>query len=493
MKLSRAWRLLIIDDDASVRSVLESRFARKGFEIALASSGDEALKLLKTFEPDAALTDIRMPGLDGFEVLKQITVPTILMTGHGDKESAIKAVEAGAFAFFEKPFDLDALEVAARRAAERSELLKERAALLEKLDRLCRLQGRELENYARQAQDRAQFIGKCAKILEIHETLERLARKPVASLLILGETGTGKEVTARELHQLTHGDSANSAPFVALNCSAIPPDLFESELYGHEKGSFSGATATRVGLAEAARDGTLFLDEIGDMDAKHQTKLLRLIQEKKFRRVGSISEINFTGRIVAATHRDLSSKDSRFREDLFYRLSVVSVTLPPLRERGADVLLLAEALCKRYGLKGVAPERVPDLAQHRWPGNIRELNNWIERASILGEHDSSSLVSSQIPGQRETATHHEAPYDGSTAASTLDEIARSNWEAMSSGQKSIKDLRDELLENLDRSLISQALDRHEFNISAAAKSLGLDRKNLARRMKELGLDPRKVA
>jgi DNA-binding NtrC family response regulator len=402
-------------------------------------------------------------------------VPTILITGHGDKESAIRAVEAGAFAFFEKPFDLVALEFTVVRGAERHVLEAERRDLLAKLERLCKLQSRELE--VLNSKESSPFIGESAAIDETKSLLARLSKKPLAPLLILGETGTGKEVVARELHRLTHGES-NRAPFLALNCAAIPTELLESELYGHEKGSFSGAQTTRIGLAEAARDGTLFLDEIGDMDPRHQAKLLRLLQERKFRRVGSNNEIDFTGRIVAATHRDLKkfAETERFREDLYYRLSVISVVLPPLRERGTDIQLLAEKLCTKHGLRGLAPERWAEIVTYRWPGNIRELNNWIERAAILGLHDDEGLLTAPMPGVSEA-----------TAAVT-DRPTLSFSEGLS-----IKQLREQLMDEYDRRWIEQALDKNRGNISAAAKALGLDRKNLAKRMKDLGLGSAKKA
>jgi transcriptional regulator with PAS, ATPase and Fis domain len=317
----------------------------------------------------------------------------------------------------------------------------------------------------------SQFVGECEAILKIKETLHRLGKKPQTSVLILGESGTGKEVVARELHQQTHGPASFAkVPFVALNCSAIPPDLLESELYGHEKGAFSGALSSKMGLAEAARDGTLFLDEIGDMDVRHQAKLLRLIQEKTFRRVGATSELAFHGRIVAATHRDLLARanEGLFREDLYYRLSVIHLTLPPLRERGSDVLLLAESICFKHGLSGLAPERIAELLAYAWPGNIRELNNWIERASILGGHDDAGLMTDLLPSNSSHASQ-----SGVAPIALVGDL---------------KQMREKMLEDLDRRAIQAALLSSDYNISIAAKKLGIDRKNLGRRIKELDLD-----
>lgn len=464
-------KVLVIDDEATIRDLLKGRLERKGYVVSVAVNGSEAIALQETFQPHVVISDIRMPGLDGFEVLKAMKVPTLLITGHGDKESAIQAVEAGAFGFFEKPFDLDALEVSVRRAAEKERLESEKAKLLEQLDRLCKYQNRELELL--DAKVSGNFIGEHPQILEIKEILKRLALKPFASLLIGGESGTGKEVIARELHRLSHSES-HRIPFMALNCAAIPTELFESELYGHEKGSFSGAHQNRIGLAEACREGTLFLDEIGDMDPRHQAKLLRLLQERSFRRVGSNQEIPFKGRIVSATHRDLKkrSAEGSFREDLYYRLSMLQCVLPPLRERGEDVHRIAEALCQKHGLAGLSPERLAEIRGYNWPGNIRELNNWIERASILGDFDAQKRVTAPVP---------RVDNDGTTPLL--------NFVPTATG-KNLKELRAELLANGDRRWIEDALAQCQGNISAASRQLGLDRKNLAKRMRELGLDKR---
>ncbi len=459
--------VLVIDDEAQIRKLIRGRLERRGYEVFEAEEGAAAILLASKHNPWVVVSDIRMPGLDGFGVLEAIKVPTILITGHGDKETAIQAVEKGAFSFFEKPFDMEALEVAVQRAGERFQLELEKAELIRKLESLCKLQNRELEFLDKQIPSR--FIGESPKVQEVREVLKRLVIKPKASLLILGETGTGKEVVARELHLGTHGNSTRS-PFLALNCASIPADLFESELYGHEKGSFSGAHAQRIGLAEAVRDGTLFLDEMGEMDPKHQAKLLRLIQERSFRRVGSNTELSFNGRIVAATHKNLKDKEV-FREDLFYRLSVISVSLPPLRERGADVVMLANEICKRFGLKGIHPDRMAELSSYAWPGNIRELNNWIERASILEEQDSAGLVVSKIPGTEKL--EQEDPQI--SPIQTHSEVG------------DLKAMREQMLERFDRQWIVSALEQSDWNIAAAARKLAIDRKNLAKRIKELGI------
>ncbi|MBS1984396.1 MAG: sigma-54-dependent Fis family transcriptional regulator [Bdellovibrionales bacterium] len=478
-------RVLIVDDEESVRTLIEGRLARRGFTVACAASGEAALKLAREFEPLALITDLRMPGMDGFAVMQALPeLPTIIITGHGDKESAIHAVETGAFAFFEKPFDLDALEVMAKRACEKRVMSLEREALLRKLDTLVKSQGRELESIDAKFGPTS-FVGDSPGIREIKSILARLAQKPHAGLLILGETGTGKEVVARELHRLTHPKSTGEngrTPFLALNCSAIPADLLESELFGHEKGAFSGAHATRMGLAEAVREGTLFLDEIGELDPRHQAKILRLLQERSFRRVGANQDLNFQGRIVAATHRDLPrlASEGSFREDLYYRLSVVSVVLPPLRQRPDDLPKLMETLCRRHGLKGLSKESERQALAHKWPGNIRELNNWIERAAILGLHDEKGFVTEGLgqgvgASSAGTASASNAPGNLLSLVPNVDE------------SDDLKTLRTKVLDEFDKRWIEKALDENAGNVSAAAKVLGIDRKNLARRIKDLNL------
>jgi len=481
--IHRLPRVLVVDDEAAVRKVIVSRLERRKIEVREVDSAISALAIVPHFAPTVIITDLRMPEMDGFEFLSQISqisqiknIPVIVMTGHGDKESAIRSVELGAFGFFEKPFDLDSLEVSIKRANESFYLHAEKNALLKKLDELCHFQNREIENLNRSKE--SAFIGKSKLIEELRKTLNQLSKKPNATVFIGGETGTGKEVAARELHLMTHESlSSIEAPFVALNCSAIPPDLLESELYGHEKGSFTGATAQRIGLAEATRDGTLFLDEIGDMDLRHQAKLLRLVQERKFRKVGSSKEIDFRGRIVAATHRNLlkMSQQNLFREDLYYRLSVVSVELPPLRKRGSDILLLAEYLCSKHGVKGVSPERVAEILSYSWPGNIRELNNWIERASILSKIDSDNRVNDALPRQESFQSELES------AKSHLGNFENHDF-------SDIKTKRTQLLDEFDRNVIEKALDECEGNLSKTALMIGLDRKNLARRMRELSIE-----
>jgi DNA-binding NtrC family response regulator len=473
---SKSLSILAVDDDPSIRMLLTTRFERHGHKVTSAASVAEVLPILQAGTPiDIVITDLRMPGESGFEILKHTTLPVIIITGHGDKESAIKAVELGAFGFFEKPFDLDSLEVAVVRAFEKFQLQKERDRLNEELQRLCHLQVREIESLEFRDSHVVQTTA------EIKKIVERLALKENATVLITGESGSGKEVLAREIHSRTNGreELLGRTPFVAINCSAIPADLLESELFGHEKGAFSGAVSLKLGLAEAARSGTLFLDEIGDMSPTHQTKLLRLVQERVFRRVGGTQDIPFKARIVAATHRNLQErvKEGLFREDLFYRLSVIQLHCPSLRDRGDEIFEIADRICKKFSVAGIAPERLLDLKNYSWPGNVRELHNWIERAAILGLVDDAGYVEATVPGVQRGAE---------PLTSARPPIGIQIYKG------GIKEARARALDEIDRKLIEKVLQEQKGNLSQAARILGLDRKNLGRRIAELGISSKRL-
>jgi DNA-binding NtrC family response regulator len=471
-------KILVVDDDSAIQRLLESRLSRKGHAVVTAESVPSAREKIKQQDHpfDVVITDLRMPGESGFEILTLTRVPVIIMTGHGDKESAILAVEKGAFGFLEKPFDLDALEFHIQRAVEKTRLEIERNGLLEELGRICRLQSREIEAIAERT-----MKNKTRGDKSLGELIQKLSKKSTSTVLILGESGTGKEVLAREIHHETHptqkaSDSYDRAPFVAINCSAIPVDLLESEIFGHEKGAFSGAHNTKVGLAEVAREGTLFLDEIGDMDIRHQAKVLRLLQERIFRRVGGTRDLSFQGRIIAATHRHLETRigEGLFREDLFYRLSIVTLTCPPLRLRGEQIFEIADNICKKFGLRGIAPERLAELKTYHWPGNIRELHNWIERAAILTQVDEEGWVNAEVPGLGAASSYRDT------------KVSLQQDYVLKSGE-TIKEARNRVLDQLDKVLIQQSLLKTKGNLSEAARLIGLDRKNLSRRIAELGL------
>lgn len=470
------FRVLVVDDDPTVRKVLVSRLERRGHNVKIAESAEEGLKLNDSFQCEVLISDLRIPGMNGFDLIEKIKAPAIIITGHGDKESAIKAVDAGAFSFFEKPFDLDSISIAVQRAGEKHHLLQERDQLLSRLNKLCRLQDREIENLKHEDFSASLLIGSAKGIQDLRQMLDQLSKKPKASLLIQGESGTGKEVVAKELHRLSFNTTSNT-PFLALNCATVPKDLLESELFGHEKGSFSGAHQQRIGLAEAVRTGTLFLDEIGDMAPEHQTKILRFLQEREFRRVGSNKDINFKGRIIAASHKDLKQlvADGLFREDLYYRLNVVTVEIPPLRERKEDLPGLAAFLCKKQSLQGIA-EQI-ELSSYDWPGNVRELNNWIERAAILDLVDGRNHVNAELPSgsNKSSSTPTDIHVDPTIEAA-----------------KNLHDKRQALLDKHEKGWIIKALEENGGKIAPTARMLGIDRKNLSRRISELGIDPTEV-
>lgn len=472
------FRVLIADDDPTVQKVLVSRLERKGHFVKIANNGKEALEIDQHFQCEVLVSDLRMPEMNGFELIEKIEAPAVIITGHGDKESAIRAVEAGAFSFFEKPFDLDALEITVQRAGEKFLLEKERSVLMRRLSKLCKLQDRELENLRHLRVGESLLIGQSPQIKEIKKILTQLAKKPQATLLIQGESGTGKEVVAQELHRLTFR-SDSQTPFLAINCATVPKDLLESELFGHEKGAFSGAHQQRIGLAEAVRTGTLFLDEIGDMSAEHQTKILRFLQEKKFKRVGANNELNFRGRVVAASHKNLKKlvEEGKFREDLYYRLNIVTAHLPPLRERPGDIALLAKFLAEKHGCSGIA--QLEQMKDYPWPGNVRELNNWIERASILDEVSEEGLVESSVP-------YSNSPASASAQDDTQPRATHSSEKAPWQDSKlSLHERRQALLEHYDAIWIKEALQENKGVLSRAARELDIDRKNLSKRIKDL--------
>lgn len=391
-------QIWIIEDDAEMRSLLSEFLTSTGYAVSTFSRADEAERYISQMQPDKLpvdliISDIRMPGISGFEFLeamirKNVTVPIILMTAFGSIESAIEAMRKGAYDYIVKPLKLAELKVITERALEVRRLKRDNLILREEVNRQRSFEG---------------IIGKSKKMLDVFDVISRVA-KTSANVLITGESGTGKEMVARALHE--SGSRAGS-PFVAINCSAIPENLLESELFGHAKGSFTGALQSKIGLFESAHGGTLFLDEIGDMSFDLQAKLLRVIQERKIRPIGETKDREIDVRIIAATHKDLKQEiaDKKFREDLYYRLSVIPLKLPPLREREDDILLLAEYFLKKYtALHGIyktgfSKEAINGLFKKAWRGNVRELENAVERAVILSQ--TPEIESQDLPSAEE--------------------------------------------------------------------------------------------
>jgi DNA-binding NtrC family response regulator len=370
-------RLVVIDDEVNAAAALETLLKEDGYEIARAHDARSALALLEKTEPDVVLTDLRMPGMDGLELLakiKEIRPETmvILMTAFGTVKTAVKAMKLGAEDYLSKPIDVEELEVVLQKALDRKGLVEEARSLRERLEHKYRLDN---------------LVGESPEMLAVFKTIRQVAPSS-ASVLLLGESGTGKELFAQALHQ---NSPRRNRPFIKVACAALPETLLESELFGHEKGSFTGAVYTRAGRFEAADGGTLFLDEIGDITPTVQVKLLRFLEEREFERVGGNRTFKVDVRIVAATHRDLKKKleEGTFREDLYYRLNVIEIHIPPLRERPGDIPLLAHHFLRKYAdangkdIKSISDDVLALLLSHGWPGNVRELENAMERAVVL--------------------------------------------------------------------------------------------------------------
>ena len=388
-------RVVVIDDEVNAASALQTLLEEDGYEVARAHEGASGLQLLEKTDPDVVLTDLRMPGMDGLELLNRIKeirpeTMVILMTAYGTVKTAVKAMKLGAEDYLGKPIDVEELEVILQRAVEKKRLLEEARLLRERLDHKY-----NLEN----------LVGESPGMLAAFKTIRQVASSS-SSVLLLGESGTGKELFAQALHQ---NSPRRAKPFVRVACAALPETLLESELFGHEKGSFTGALYSRAGRFEAADGGTLFLDEIGDISPTVQVKLLRFLEEREFERVGGNRTYKVDVRIVAATHRDLKKKleDGSFREDLYYRLNVIEILIPPLRERPGDIPLLAHHFLRKYAeenkkdIKDIGDDVLALLLSHSWPGNVRELENAMERAVVLA--DGEALLPSHFPTLRGAA------------------------------------------------------------------------------------------
>lgn len=446
-------RILIVDDEKNMRWVLGQALAADGFEVVEATDGKEALASIAEQAPDIMVLDHRMPAPDGMEVLRRIrangmTFPVIMLTAHGNVETAVLAMKAGATEYLTKPFDLDELKLAIDKALKISNLAAEVERLREELDREYDIEG---------------IVAADPAMIAVLEQVRKVA-PTTATVMIYGESGTGKELVARALHALS---TRAAGPFVSVSAGALPETLLESELFGYEKGAFTGATNAKPGRFELANGGTLFLDEIGDITPAVQVKLLRVLQERQFERLGGTRSVEVDVRVVAATNRDLQQAiaDGVFREDLFYRLNVVPVSLPPLRQRVGDIpLLVAHFLEKQNaGGKTISQEALEALVAYQWPGNIRELENTIERIVILSHGDEIGLA--DLPAEVRL---------GPAACRTN-----------SAGIILPDDGCD--LEEVELDLIRQALDRAGSSTPKAAKLLGLTTKTLESRMARLGL------
>lgn len=450
-----ARNVLIIDDEASIRSSLSGALKDEAYEVMTAGSGEEGLGYITNGSYDAVLLDVWMPGIDGMETLKRIRALApdqlvIIMSGHGNVETAVKATKLGAYDFIEKPLSLEKLLVTLRNAFQFQELNKENKILRSEVFKA------------------PQMIGTSKKVSALKEQIATIA--PLGSwVLITGENGTGKELVARAIHV---GSKRKEQAFVAVNCAAIPEELIESELFGHEKGSFTGATQMKKGKFDHANGGTLFLDEIADMSLKTQAKVLRILQEQKFERVGGNQTIDVDVRVVAATNKNLieAIKNNLFREDLYYRLAVIPIVVPPLRERTEDIAALLrhyfELFAREQGLeaKKINEDALQILKHYMWPGNVRELRNLVERLSIMCKEPTISTE--DLPAEILESVAKNPLHTGSELpAFSLD-----------SGLKDAKN-------QFEKEFIVRKLLENDWNISKTAQVLGIERAHLHRKIK----------
>lgn len=390
--------LLIVDDEPNIRRVLTAVFEKAGYRVLTAENGRKALDVVSS-EPDVnvMICDLIMPDLNGVEVLKSAKeinpqLSVVMITAHGTIKTAVDAMKLGAFDYITKPFDMDEIKLVVKNAAERSELLGENIHLKQELKSRYSFEG---------------IIGSSSKMQEVFKIVERVANSN-ATVLIRGESGTGKELIARAIH---YNSPRAAKPFIAVSCAALPETLLESELFGYEKGAFTGAVGQKAGRFELAHQGTLFLDEVPEISPPVQVKLLRVLQEREFERVGGTKTIRVDVRLIAATNRDLEQlvAEGHFRPDLYYRLQVIQVFLPPLRERTEDIPLLVQHFVEKYNkengkcVKGVTDETMDLLMKYRWPGNVRELENVIERGVVLADADEDLITPDLLPSMLQAA------------------------------------------------------------------------------------------
>ncbi|BCR05347.1 acetoacetate metabolism regulatory protein AtoC [Desulfuromonas versatilis] len=450
-----AERILIVDDEEGMRRLLARVLAKEGHDTLTVGSGEEALQQIGAEEFDLVITDIKMPGMGGLELLREIKsfdpgLPIIVITAYGTVESAVQALRAGAYDYITKPFETDEIKLTVAKALERERLLAENRYLHQELEQRYSFSG---------------IIGTSQGMKQVFEVASSVAQSN-ANVLVTGESGTGKELVARSIH---YSSARKEKSFIVLNCAALSEGVLESELFGHEKGAFSGALATKKGRFELAHEGTLFIDEVGEMSLNAQVKLLRVIQEHEFERVGGTKTIHSDVRIVAATNKNLEEevRRGRFREDLYYRLNVVNIHLPPLRERREDIEALARHFLQKYALETgkkvdqLAPRALSCLLAYEWPGNVRELQNVMERAVVLsrGEVITPRDFPQGLSGQDQICL--ELPERGGSLT--------------------------EILEDLERQLIIQTLNREKGSQTRAATALGIKRTTLRYKMEKYRL------
>jgi two-component system response regulator AtoC len=454
-------RILVVDDEEDMLENCSRILDRLGYEALLESDGGKGVVRFEQEHPVVTLTDLRMPGMDGLEVLRTIRridpeALVILFTAFATVETAVEAVKEGAFDYIPKPFSADQLQLVIERALTQRRLLEENRRLREQLTETYRFEN---------------IVGRSRPMAQVFDLIKKVAASE-ANILVVGESGTGKELIARCIHANSH---RAARAFVPVDCASLPEHLLESELFGHERGAFTGAIATRRGLFEEANGGTSFLDEVGDIPLPLQPKLLRVLQERQVRRVGGNRFIDVDVRVICATHQNLADmvQQGNFREDLYYRLNVISLPLPPLRDRPGDIPLLAYYSLRTYAaqsgkeVKGIAPETLELLEAYPWPGNVRELQNVIERAVVLAEGEM--VTPAELPANL------RLPQKVPTA--------------MVADHLSLKKAKQQWVEVFEREYLIALLKKHQGNISQAAKTAGVDRKTIHRLLKRYRIEP----
>ncbi|MEK6653355.1 MAG: sigma-54 dependent transcriptional regulator [Nitrospirota bacterium] len=449
-------KILIVDDDTSIRFFLGELLKKESFRFDIAETGPEAIALLKNNDYSLVLLDEKMPGMSGIEVLGRIkaegyTMPVIMITAYGSKELAIRAIKEGAYDFFTKPVDIEIVRTVISRAIEKYELQKEIEAL-------------KTENLGKNLKD--EIIAESDEMKRAIELSKKVAETDV-TVLVTGESGSGKELIAKAIHRLS---DRRENPFISVNCAAIPETLLESELFGYERGAFTGATRQHIGKFERAANGSIFLDEIGDLSLGLQAKLLRVLQEKEIERLGGTKTVKVDLRLISATNKDLNAAvaEGRFREDLLYRVRVFEIIVPPLRKRKNDIPLLADYFLKKYSsaigkkFKGISASAIRFFLNYNWPGNVREMENLIQRAIIL--EDSNAIT-----------------------GKTVTELTYGGGDKVRDGEINVRDRIETIKSEEEKRLIIDALTEARWKRTDAAAHLGISRKSLFNKMKKYGL------
>jgi len=484
-------RVLVVDDEKLIRWSVKRHLEEWGYGVVEAESGTGALAQIRAEAPDLILLDVRLPDLSGIEILREIkqsnlSVPVIMITADPQLDDIKTAIKLGALDFIKKPIDFDEFQITVGNAIDRSQLRSERDSLREEVKRRSGYH---------------EIIGQSPRMVELMGFVRKVAASEASTVLIQGESGTGKDLIAKAIH---YESKRSDKPFVAINCSAIPETLMEAELFGHERGAFTDAKAQKKGLFEIADGGTLFLDEIGEMSTYLQAKLLRVLEDQTIRRIGGVKDIGVDVRVIAASNRDLEQgvRDGTFRQDLFYRLSIIPIFIPPLRHRREDILPLVEFFVDRYNfrfrknVKGITQEARNLLLHYDWPGNVRELKNAIERAMILEEADY--IRPTYLPIQ---ITGHPPGYESTLPVTAADNIEipatgvvttnTSSWRPLPTGRMiPVLELPKEgtSLEEVERELVGLALRQTGGNQTHAAKLLDISRDALRYKMKKFGFD-----